>query len=740
MHVKIISIFRISETDFCIFPLVEERGFILFENGSFGCVFWNHCTDSGFVIRQVRWILISLFVWHAFSLCQLGIHSFYLDGLSFSYLSIFFFFFFLGFSEKCCLFFFSVASLRGRLQLETGTAAELQILLAREGGSVRELSRRALEARLPPVGTRVWLFDKSFMQPGGVAPMEKLDRFVQLQQQGGGPRAALASLQRQCELQRSQITDQLARQTNRAEACRVAVDFLGQKMEGFKGVVHEFEQKWKKMELHHPALIASAMDDLEKLKTTRVRAELGLRVGRTLWDLYTQNSEPEMILFVRKSQQEHDTLAAKVKVCLEASKNVIRDAKELESRSYELLEPLEQAHSRLMKLIQVTLPFLERKLVQEGESSATVSRGLESALAEYEQLTLEAETFINNYTLSIQLRLQGVTVLTQGVWQQQEQIRGVLGIAVDRLMQRFHSLLIVHELPSLQNLLADEAVRRATFRNRVASTFKALDTALEPLLVDETNRRAGFLADKHPFVREFFLSRFEWVKDEPLSLNLPSYPGFDRKLPAAASDPQAQNQPLLAIGDVQPSQPTPKTPPPTQGKGKEEMDDDLDRSPSSNADTDQAAIAEFVNRIKYLEAQLTRRVERSTSDLQKIRLESKQSESKLLEENAMLKSELSVMEQTLSQYHGGSTGGSSVEKSNASNGNDSISVNSSSNNNNNNDKNNNNNNNNNNNSSNSIGNNNNDGYGSGGNDNNNSKSNNENHVTQVAAIYLFTLF
>jgi hypothetical protein len=556
-------------------------------------------------------------------------------------------------SSRLCLLCFSekkkksVGAVRAKLQLETGTPAEMQILLVREaGGSVRELHSRlrGQNATLSdhklsvPLkgGVRVCVFDKNFMQPGGVAPMEKLNRFAdETSLQEVTAKVALARLQRQCELQRNQIAEQLTRHHNRAEASRVAVDFLTQKVEVFRSVVVEFEQKWKKMALHHPALIASSLDDLEKLKSTRVRPELGLKVGRTLWDLYTQNSEPEMILFVRKSQQEHDTLASKVKICLEASKNVIRDAAELSSRNYELLDPLEQAHERLMKLIQVSLPLLERKLVQEGEAGPAVLRGVEKAAAEFEQLTAEAETFINNYTLSIQLRLQGVTTLTQGVWQQQEQIKGVLGIAVERLMQRFHSLLIVHELPDLQNLLADEAVRRATFRNRVAATFRALETALEPLLVDETNRRAGFLADKHPFVREFFSSRFEWVKDEPLSLHLPSQPGFDRKLPQAASGGEGQDLTLLPIGNGEQNLP----------KEKEEMFDER-RDPASDT-----AIAEFVNRIKYLEAQLARRVERSASDVQKIKLESKLSESRLLEENAMLKSELSVMEQTLSQYH-----------------------------------------------------------------------------------------
>jgi hypothetical protein len=247
-----------------------------------------------------------------------------------------------------------------------------------------------------------------------------------------------------------------------------------------------------------------------------------------------------------------------------------------------------------------------------------------------------------------------VTALSQGVWQQQEQIKGVLGIAVDRLMQRFHALLVVHELPALQNVLADEAVKRATFRNRVAATFRNLENALEPLLVDETNRRAGFLSDKHPFVREFFSARFDWVKDEPLNLHLPTLPGFDRKLPIAASGDRTETSLLLIGSNVAVSGPPQSPAPPSfqspLPKGKEEMGADAEDELVVAEQKPDAMIAEFVNRIKYLEAQLARRVDRSASELQKIKLDSKRVEEKMSEENSMLKSELSVMEQTLSHY------------------------------------------------------------------------------------------
>ncbi len=60
-----------------------------------------------------------------------------------------------------------------------------------------------------------------------------------------------------------------------------------------------------------------------------------------------------------------------------------------------------------------------------------------------------------------------------------------------------------------------------------------------------------------------------------------------------------------------------------------------------------------MERIAYLERVLRERVERSTQDVQRLKLETKQQEQRLLEENTMLKSELSMMEQTLSQYHSG---------------------------------------------------------------------------------------
>jgi hypothetical protein len=560
-----------------------------------------------------------------------------------------------------------VAVVRSRLQLETGTAPEMQILLARFGGEagapVRELHARVrgqaatlADHRVAvPLGKglRVCVFDKAFMQPGGVAPMERLNRF---ELEGvEGLRGALGALQRRCELQRTQLGEQMARQAHRAEASRVAVDFLRAKSEAFRAAVAEFEGKWKVMALHHPALIASASDDLERLQSTRVRPELGLKVGRTLWDLYTQNSGQEMLLFVRKSEQEHEALAGKIKRCLEACKNVLRDAGELAARPYEPLEPLESAHQRLMKLTQVTVPFLERKLVQEGEGSVAVARGLQQAEQEHVQAVNEAETFINNYTLSIQLRLQGVTTLSQGVWQQQEQIKGVLGIALDRLMQRFHALLIVHELPALQNAIADEAVKRAQFRERAAATFRGLEAALEPFLVDETNRRAGFLSDKHAFVREFVASRFEWLRDEPMSLGLPQVPAFGRKLPVAASPPSG-SLPLIEIGSC-PFPPSPTSMPPVtspplrkdkeeaevdgnvRGNGNSNNNSNNDKKSNNGSNRDDL-INEYTERIAYLERVLRERVERSTLDVQRLRLETKQQEQRLLDENSVLKGEL----------------------------------------------------------------------------------------------------
>ena len=470
------------------------------------------------------------------------------------------------------------------------------------------------------------------------------------------------------ELQRSQIEQLTVRQANQVEACRVAVHLVEEKAGSFRSVRDDFESKWTVIELRHPALIAGAVDSIERLKITAVRPELGLKVGRTLWDLYNQWSDAEMIMYARKSQHDHEMLGSKIIAHLDACQRTLSNVDELVSRPYESLETLEQCARDLNKLTQVTLPFLERKLIQGGdEASGEVLKQLREAADSYDQLVKEAETFINNYTLSLQcVRLQKVTTLAQSVWELQEQMKGVLGIAVTHLTQRFHVLLIMHEFPSMQDLLVEEALKRAHFRQSVSASMRALESALEPSLVDEMNRRAGFLSDRHPFMREFFVGQFPWLRDELLHINIPIVPGFDRALPTTALALFAETAESLvncshkgeqdSVGpDVAPvpASPSPSaslpvlpviaSPVPLPPKDKDdEADMDASDAPSG------AEVEEYRARIVYLEQQLARRMERSASQMDSLRKVQVARAAALEQENQLLQSELSVMGQTLS--------------------------------------------------------------------------------------------
>merc|ERR1712137_536250 len=186
------------------------------------------------------------------------------------------------------------------------------------------------------------------------------------------------------------------------------------------------------------------------------------------------------------------------------------------------------------------------------------------------------------------------------------------------------------------------------------------------------------------FVREFFVQRLEWLKDEPLNLGLPMVPAFDRRLPKPAlAQVKASVHPLVTFLTKEgtaaaaaaaeqlplPSSPVPPARPVVESpvkepavenvipKGKEEAFEPVPEEVKEEAATQEDAlpdeddgphVEDLVARIRYLEKQLAKRVERSALQLQRLKMEQSKREQTLVAENTLLRSDLSDMNQTLS--------------------------------------------------------------------------------------------